>query len=266
MRIVRKLVLLASMAIAATAFAAPSAFAATAPQGDGRSLEPQLPHSSPELQTRAEPGGLLCPAVSPAPGTNPAPHITAGGCKVHGRGNAIRLGAHISGGVEVQVSNCDVEVELRLNSTGGGWITHQELTDVVAGSCTREPCPEVPEPAEPAEAKAWGFAPRETQAVGQTRATVLFCLVSRNDPHGPQSHCEVELPFTETEGGIATNHRYHSNAGVNDPVTGGVPCHHNPTTEEPRAEIFGEANAEMVDSAAGPEGGVVERRIEINHT
>ena len=179
----------------------------------------------------------------------------------------MRLGAHIGGGVEVQLSDCNLEVEARVDSTGRGWVTHQELTDVSAGSCTREPCPQLPEPAEPAETKAWGVTVRETgPVVPRETATVLFCLVSRDSPHGAQTHCELEVSFTETEAGVATNHRYHANGGENDPLTGGVPCHHTPTTEEPRAEVYGEANVEMVDSAAGPEGGAAETRVEINHT
>ena len=265
MRIARRLVLLAMTAIAVTAFTVPAAFAATASQGDGRSLEPELPHSSPELQVRAEPGGGLCPAVTPAPGTNPSPHSASGGCKAHGTTSAMRLGAHLPDGTEVIISACNFEVEARVNSTGAGWLTHQEFTDVTPSSCTREPCPELPEPAPPAEAKAWGVWVRETQVVGQRHATVLFCTVHRGDPHSSQSHCEVEVSVTETEAGVATNHRYHGNGGANDPLTGGVPCHHTPATEE-RVEVYGEVNVEMVDSAAGPEGGAVEGRVEINHT
>ena len=267
MRILRKLVLLAIMAIAATALAAPTAFGASASQHDGRSLEPQLPHTAPELQVREETSNVLCPAVTPAAGTVPSPTLTSGGCKAHVRGNAIRLIAHLPDGNEIQVSNCNVELELRIDSTGRGWITHQELVDVTMGSCTRHPCPQLPEPAEPAEAKAWGFSLRERgTVVPRETATVLFCLSASSDEHGPQSHCEVEVPFTETEGGVATNHRYHFDARRDDPITAGVSCHHSPQTEVPRGEIFGEFNTEMVNSLAGPEGGVVEHRVEINHT
>ena len=267
MRTARKFVLLVVMAMAATALATPSAFAASASQHDSRSVEPQLPHTAPELQIREEPTSILCPAVAPAANTVPSPTVTTGGCRAHIRGNAIRLIAHIGGAVEVQVSNCTVEFELRVDSTGRGWITHQELTDFVAGSCTRHPCPQLPEPDEPAEAKAWGFSLRETgPVVPRETATVLLCQSSRDAEHGAQAHCEVEIPFTETSGGVPTNHRYHFSARPLDPVDGGIPCHHSPTTEEPRAEILGEFNAENVSSPAGPEGGSGEHRVEINHT
>ena len=269
MRIARKLVLLAIMAIAATALAAPSALAASASQHDSRSVEPQLPHTAPELQVREETSNVLCAAVNPAAGTVPSPTLTSGGCKAHVRGHNIRLIAHISGGIEVETFNCDWEFELRIDSTGRGWITHQEIVDSVegpAGGCFRHPCPQLPEPAEPAEAKAWGFSLRERGLVApRETATVLLCLSPRDGEHGAQTHCELEIPFTETEAGLATNHRYHLNLNPADPVTGGIPCHHSPT-EEFRAEFIGELNTEMVNSLAGAEGGVVEHRIEINHT
>ena len=264
MGIVRKLVMLAMMAVAATALAAPSAFAASASQHDGASFEPELPHTAPELQIREETSNFLCPAVTPAAGTVPSPHIASGGCKGHVRGNAIRFVGHLSTGAEFVVFTCDIEFEVRIDSTGQGWITHQELTDVTPLSCPRHPCPELPEPIEPAETKAWGISLREVGPVAPSAtATLLLCLSQRDDEHGPQLHCELEVPFTETEAGVATNHRYHFNANPNDPVTGGIPCH---SASRSSTEILGEFNTEMVNSFGGPEGGVAEHRIEINHT
>ena len=239
--------LLAMMAIAAVALTAPSAFAASASQHDSRSVEPQLPHTAPELQVREETSNVLCAAVAPAAGTVPSPTVTSGGCKAHVRGHNIRLIAHVGGGVEVQVSSCNWEFEVRIDSTGRGWLTHQEFTDGEggAGACTRHPCPQLPEPAEPAESKAWGFSLRERGMIAPRETfTFIFCFSNRDDEHGSQTHCELEVPFTETEAGVATNHRYHFNANPADPVTGGIPCHHSPTTEEPRAEFIGEFNAE----------------------
>ena len=123
------------------------------------------------------------------------------------------------------------------------------------------------EPQLPHTAPERGFSLRETGPVApRETATVLLCLSDKNNEHGAQTHCEVELSFTETSGGFPTDHRYHFSARPLDPVDGGIPCHHSPTTEEPRAEILGEFNAENVNSPAGPEGGSGEHRVEINHT
>lgn len=264
MCIARKLVLLGALAIAAMAVAASPMHAATPPITDGSSNEPELHHQNPELDVRAEPVGGPCPTVTPAANTVPAPTVTTGGCRVHVSGTAITMSVHFSGGIEAYAAVCDVELDVRFDSAGEGWVIHQEFTDSVGfpGNCTRQACPQLPE--NPfVEAKAWALHLRETGPVAPFETgTLLFCLVSNDDPHGPaQTHCEIEGLFSETEGGVPTSHRYHAEA-PGPGLTNGVPCHVPPGT--PTLEFSGEVNVEMFAGTNGENES--EQRIEINHT
>jgi hypothetical protein len=162
---------------------------------DGLSAEPELHAVTPKLQARLEPQNTLCPAVVPPPETNPAPLVTSGGCRLHMAAPNVTLTAH-SFGIETIVFPCDFEFDVRMDADGEGWISHQEMT---GPSCGRRPCA-----AAASEGRAWGFHTREVSA-GAERMTFLLCfeLGSGGGHSGGETHCELELPLTET-----TNHRY----------------------------------------------------------
>lgn len=244
MRIAHKLVPLAVTVVVGMAFMAPSALAVGVSSHDGVSTEPELHDQASDLQVRAEPDGSLCAAVTPAASTNPSPTLTAGGCRIHVTGNEIRVSVHLSAAQEMDVSVCDVEFDVRVDSAGEGWVVHQEFTDDTPGSCTRQPCASNPPDA---EAKAWGLHMRETGSVGPRElATMLLCLA---DQAGGQSHCEIDLIVLET-----SNHRY--------AVLGGPGCH-QPANTFPRTEITGRVDTEAVLGTTGESQ--TEQQIEINH-
>jgi hypothetical protein len=190
MRVVRKLTLTAMLALAATAIAAPLGFAQT---------EPLIHNQIPQIIVQNEIPGSQdqnCPAVMPTPATNPAPTGTLNGCQSHAAGSSVELVAHLTaGGTEVIISNCDVEVDIRVDAAGEGYFVHQELkppTDGGMGTCTRRPCMTNP-PIN--ESKAWSFYLRESEPAPRERMTVLFCLEDLTGAN--DSHCEVTTPVTE---------------------------------------------------------------------
>lgn len=136
MRIGRKLMLLAVMAIAAMAAVAPNAF--------GQSVE----------VTDEATAGAHCPTLA------------AGGCTAHGSstGNVV-LTAHIFG-IESTVTTCTNEFDLVTDEDGNGRLQNQ----VLAGpNCTRQPC-QVSGATQP-----WPGVASEP-ANGQLRLTVNFCV------------------------------------------------------------------------------------------
>ena len=68
------------------------------------------------------------------------------------------------------------------------------------------------------------------------------------------THCELNIPFTETEAGTPSNHRYHF-------VTNDTPCN---GIAGFRGELTGEWNTEMVLAPLNGEN-QSEQHIEINH-
>jgi hypothetical protein len=240
MRLARKLTLLAMAAMSLAALAAPQASA----------QEPLTHNQTPELQARVEPpatNGALCPAVAPSPAPVPGPLATSGGCRVHASGANIVLRMHTFG-IESTDSTCNTEFDARLDGSGEGYLTHAELTQGTQGTCTRRPCSfEGPN----TEGRAWSTYMRENAATPHETITVLFCLWNLSTM--TDYHCEVSIPFTETEGGVSTNHRY--NFVAND-----LPCHGNPN---PRGEITGTWNTEMV--LGTNQENESEQQIEVNH-
>ena len=234
----RKLTLLVMAVVSVAALVAPPAFA----------QEPLIHNQNPELEARAEPGGILCPAVTPSPAPSPAPTTTAGGCRVHVAGRNIVLFQHVFG-FEFLDSTCDTEFDARLDSSAEGYLTHAELTQGTQGVCTKRPCGSTaPTP----ESRAWSVYASEV-AAGQETVTILFCLWETDDTEN--IHCEVTLPFTEREGGVPVNHRYHV---IASPEVG---CHGSVPGFGP--ELTGEWNAEMVLGTNGESQS--EQHVEVNH-
>jgi hypothetical protein len=191
MRIARKLTLLAMLALAATALAAPSAFAQT---------EPLVHNQNPQIIVQGEVHGNTdanCSAVLPSPAPNPAPPSASGGCVTHASATSVQLGAHLSaGGTEVLVSNCDFEFDMRIDSAGEGYITHQEFTAPTAGGggqCARRACGQITPPT--SEGRAWSFYMRESEPAPTERLTFMFC--TEPIAGGAASHCELTIPISE---------------------------------------------------------------------
>jgi hypothetical protein len=188
MRIARKLTLLAILAIAATALAAPSAFAQT---------EPLAHNQTPLLIVQQEVHGAAdanCPLVTPSPPPNPGPLVTAGGCRTHVSAPNVEIIAHVSsGGPEVIINVCNMEMDLRVDAAGEGYLSHQEFTQGTTGTCTRKACGQ---PAPPTgEGRAYSLFLREVEPAPTERLTMLFCVELLDGTNA--SHCEVTVPVTE---------------------------------------------------------------------
>jgi hypothetical protein len=225
MRLVRKLTLLAILAIAATALMAPAASA----------QEPLVHVQNPGLQAGLEPGNQPCPAVVQFAGGG-----TAGGCRLHITGTNIAFVSHMVGGVEAINSTCNIEVTARVDASVEGFFTHAEMTNAPAGDCLRRPCGFVPGGF---EGRPWSFYGQEV-AAGLEALTVLFCF---EDAPGNQVHCEIDFRLVQP-----VDHRY----GLNVPA-GGAQCHGAPR------ELAGTWGVESDLGMTGE--GELEQQIEINH-
>jgi hypothetical protein len=247
MRIARKLTLLAMLALAATALAAPSAFAQS---------EPLVHNQNPQIIVQGEVHGNTdtnCTAVLPSPAPNPSPPSASGGCVTHASATSVQLWAHLSaGGTEVLVSNCDVEFELRVDSAGEGYVTHQEFTAPTQGggsSCQRRACGQVTPPT--SEGRAWSFYMRESEPAPTERATLLFCTEPLGG--GAASHCELTVPISEP-----TAHNYEF--VVNDVSGHGTIFPHCEVASAAQPTTF------RTEAALGVTGeGATEQRLEVRH-
>jgi hypothetical protein len=244
MRLARKLALLAMLATAATALAAPSAFAQT---------EPELHTSLSRLVVIQEVHAATdaaCTAVMPTPPPAPSPVVTSGGCRLHVSAPAVVITAHLSaGGAEVVTSTCDVEFDVRLDMSGEGWISHQELTQGATGTCNRQVCGQPTPPT--GEGRAWTIYFQESEVAGvgpRENAVILFCTAPFSDPVAA-NHCEVTIPIAET-----TLHRYRFTA--TDASGHG--------TAFPHCEWNGTFDQEAAIGMTGE--GQLEQNIEIRHT
>jgi hypothetical protein len=137
MRLARKLMLLATMAIAAMALAAPSAFG----QND--------------VEVTNEATGAHCGTLATTP------------CSAHGVSTgSVTLTAHVFGAESVQTV-CNNEFTLQTDEDGNGRLINQNLS---GASCTRQPCRDADNNVLP-----WNGTGAET-AVGVLRLTVNFCV------------------------------------------------------------------------------------------
>jgi hypothetical protein len=243
MRIARKLTLLAMLAIAATALAAPSAFA---------QFEPELHNQTPRIIVQQEVHAgtdLACPIVTPTPPPALSPLVTAGGCRSHYSAPNVALSAHLTaGGTEVVVSTCNVEFDIRLDAAGEGYIAHQEFTQGTVGTCTKRACAQPTPPT--GEGRAYTVYLQETEVAGQgprEAAVALFC--TENLDGTGLAHCEVTVPLAQT-----ATHRYQFNAAD---VSG-----HG--TAFPHCELTGLFTEEATLGTTGE--GQLEQRVEIRHT
>ena len=192
MRNVRKVVLLAAMALEAMALGASSASA--------------------QVTVSAEPG-TACPAV-----TNVG-HDPAGGCAIH----AVSVGTanlfqHITTPVvaEVLFSECANEFDAVVDGAGTGYIFNQSLTPVAGqGPCGIQPCDEAETGATPHEDLPWPVRVEEG-AANQFTLHVVFCtrLNSATTGEGTGNPCEVRIPITRTE---APQHHYRFGPVVQTP-------------------------------------------------
>lgn len=195
MHLVRKLTLLAVVAMAATALMAPTAFA----------QEPLVHDQNPELQAGVEPGNQPCPAVVVGGGG-----ALMGGCILHIVGTNIQFIGHAAG-IEVLNSTCNIEMVARLDASVEGFLTHNEMVDGVGGECHYRPCGVV---MSGDEGRPWAFFASEV-AAGTESLTALLCL---RDQAGTEAHCEVDLGMTQP-----VNHRY-----TFATPAGGATCHGAP--------------------------------------
>jgi hypothetical protein len=195
MRPARKLMLLAVLAITATALMAPTALA----------QEPLAHDQTPELQAGTEPGGNPCPAVIAHAGGP-----TEGGCVLHIAGTGIQFIGHLAG-MEVITSTCNIEMVARLDSSAEGFLTHNEMTDPVGFECHYRPCGVV---MSGDEGRPWAFYASEV-AAGAESLTALLCL---RDQAGTEAHCEVDLGMTQP-----ANHRYTFATPAGDATCHGAP-------------------------------------------
>lgn len=159
MRNLRKLLLLAVMACAAMAFAAPSAFA-----------------TFPVEVTDAD--GIHCGPVSVVD------HSVSGGCEVHvvSDGN-ISLISHRAGMGEVIVNDCLNEYTLNIDENGEGWIHAISLTGGVGCGTNVQPCVEDDGHQEP-----WHIDV-EHDGLGGEEGIAEFCV---NELIAPGVRCEWE--------------------------------------------------------------------------
>jgi hypothetical protein len=235
MRIAHKLLPITTMAIAAIALGAPSAFAQTEP----------LSHAAvPDIATSSEPAGTPCPAVVRSGNS------VSGGCAVHVGGPNLIIIGHLFGIESVQ-STCNLEIDIYIDFDGEGYMTHQELTQGTQGTCTRRPCGSG-QAASP-EGRPWEMSARETGTVSPREVLTGLLCVENLDGSSP-THCEVDIPMTET-----SNHRYQLTAPGPSP-SGGIRGH---GSAAPFCEIIVVIVVEL------QQAGLAENRtrthVEINH-
>lgn len=240
MSFVRKLTLLATAAIVATAVAAPSALG----------QEPLAHLQSPDLQVRTEPSSILCPLVLPSPAPTPGPISTTGGCVVHIAAPNLVLLAHVFG-IESVDMTCNFETDARLDGSAEGYLTHVELTQGTLGTCTRRPCGADFSP----EGRAWSaYGFEDPLSIGDGGILrVLLCLWRTDNT--TNTHCEIPLSFYES-----SNHRYRFTTSSQQGGSGGTACH---GVAGFRGELVGTFNTETFPATT--QEGSQEHHIEVNH-
>jgi hypothetical protein len=201
MRPVRKSMLLALLVMAASALAAPAAFALPEPLAHDqtpRLLVAQEVHGAPDQ---------ACALVSPSPAPSPAPTVTSGGCRIHIAAADVEFWVNV-GGMQGRVWTCDIEADMRMDASGEGYLSHPELSQCTATACGQT----VPTD----EGRAWSFYIREAEPAPTERITFVICLQDPNHGIGPV-HCEYSVEFTEP-----APHRYRFSS-TGSPQTGSGP-------------------------------------------
>lgn len=235
MRTARKLTLLAALAVAATALAAPSALAQLTHNQTPRLIVQQETHTASDVS---------CPAVLPSPPPNPPPLTTSGGCRVHlaSAGNITFVG-HTMGGMEVVDDICSLEANMRIDVDGEGYLTHQELT---GAGCDLRACEQLEPPTD--EGRAWSFYMREMEPPQRTEVMVLRLCVSTLMLPG-QIHYEFTLPLSQT-----SVHRYR--------IAASDTREHSPIINI--TELTGNIDVEATLGTTGEDQ--AEQNVEIRHT
>ncbi len=185
MRLARKLVLIAAMALAAMAMTAGTASAQEEP-----------------VNVFNEGNGVACSTV-------------AGNCDLHVSGSSV-LTQHVFGS-ESQASACNDEFVARLGPNGNGSIPTYTNNAPVA-PCTRIKCNGVGEPVAEATWPVTGTG--EYTTAGQNidgHLSVRFCLDLASNPNGTGVHCTVEIDVDAT-----STHRYRFTA-MNEHCPLGIP-------------------------------------------
>jgi hypothetical protein len=248
MRTARKLTPLAMLAIAATTLAAPSAFAQT-------STEPEAHNQASRLIVQQEvhaANDTNCPLVTPSPPVVPPalpPTTAGGGCRAHASGLDLSFRTHDAAGIETLLSFCNVEIDIRVDVAGEGYLTHQELTPGAA--CNHRACGQVAPPPPTDEGRIWSFFLQESEVAGSTdreHAIILFCIEHVN--FGIPMHCEVKLPLSQ-----GATHRYVLTASD---VNGHAP------PETTRCELNGTLHFEPAGGLSGEN--LARQNIEVRHT
>ncbi len=177
MRLVHRLFLLATVALAAFALSAT--------------------HANAQIEVFNEATDEHCGAVV-VDG-----HEANGGCHVEYLAEEhISFVAHPPTG-PVVLLNCNWHLEAQIGEDGSGYVTHALLTDEVPPSsppCTRTPCDEA---APSHEDLLWPLQIEENSP-GQESLELEFCIRTANAfggvEGGTQSRCEVHFPFTSDAG------------------------------------------------------------------
>jgi len=173
MRVARKSILLAIMALALSASAAASAFGQT-------------------LEVEDELNGGHCPPVSLVG------HTVTGGCEVHGASEGeVTMRQHVFG-IESTVTTCETEGTGRVNEDGEGYATQAIITS--HGACNRQPCDE--ETGTKEVRPAHGVGREDSSHPGYSeigRAT--FCSESPSNTSHPSGEvsCLIDVPGRESE-------------------------------------------------------------------
>jgi hypothetical protein len=246
MRIARKLTLLATMTFTAMAVAVPSAFA--------QETEPELHNQAPRLIAGQEVHfgvDFACPAVTPTPPVADSPTVTSGGCRAHvASAGTVMLGAHLTSGVEVVLSECTMEFDIRIDAAGEGWMSHQEIGS--PAGCSRRPCGQLDPPT--GEGRAWSFHMSEVEppaSAGTEQIVFLICTEHIDDGSVP-FHCEHTLPISQS-----TLHRYRF-------VANDTPSHHPASSTWPSCELTGTFDVEVAAGSSGE--GQARQNLEIRHS
>lgn len=186
---VRKLLLLAMIALAAMAIGAPT-------------TSGQVAEDHETLEITNEETGLHCPAVNPD-------HTVDSGCLVHASSEAgVILRKHVFG-IESTITTCNVEAWGRVNEDAEGYALHIQLS---GAGCQRQPC----KPAGGGEPNEWPAHGDEAHSVDPPRGetgtvpigtkdeimTITFCIEPIGG--GTDETCEIDAPVAET----AISHQY----------------------------------------------------------